>query len=290
MADIRTRHVEANGLSFLIDEAGEGDDVALLLHGFPESRRCWRHQLPILADLGWRGVAPDLRGYGGSSRPSARSDYRMDHLVADAGALFDALGARRRLMIGHDWGGIVAWTFAIRQARPLDGLVILNAPHPAVFNQVIRSSWRQRLRSWYALFFQLPWLPERLLTAKHAFAVAQALRKSAWRAGTFPPDILAHYRASAAEPGAMTAMLSYYRANLRHLGLGPERRVAASTLLIWGERDTALGPELVAPTADHVADLAIHRLPEVSHWVPEEAPEAVNAALSAWLRQRGLGD
>src|SRR5690606_18973941 len=150
--------------------------------------------------------------YGGSSRPQGRAAYRIGHLVADAAALFDALGARRRLLIGHDWGGLVAWAFAIRQARPRDGLVVLNAPPPAVFARVVRSSWRQRLRSWYALFFQLPWLPERLLAAGRARAIGGVLVKSA-APGTFPPDVLARYRAEAAAPGAMTAMLNYYRAN-----------------------------------------------------------------------------
>jgi pimeloyl-ACP methyl ester carboxylesterase len=288
MTDVRTRRLAANGMSFQIDEAGEGDDVALLLHGFPESRRCWGHQLPALASLGWRAVAPDLRGYGGSSRPLGRAAYRMEHLIADAEALFDALGARRRLLIGHDWGGVIAWSFAIRQARQLDGLVILNAPHPAVFHRVIRTSWRQRWCSWYMLFFQLPWLPERMLSANRAAAVARALRKSAKRPDTFPPDIIDHYRHNAAAPGAMTAMLSYYRANLRDLGTGPSAQVAAPTLLLWAEEDVALGQELVAPTAGYVPDLTIHRLPGVSHWVQEEAPAEVNKALAAWLRQRAL--
>src|SRR5690606_31465877 len=122
MTLVRTHSIHANDLQFEVDEAGEGDDVALLLHGFPESRRCWRHQLPMFVQQGWRVVAPDMRGYGGSSRPKERGAYHVDHLVADAAALFDSLGARRPVLIGHDWGGIVAWAFAIRQARPLAGL------------------------------------------------------------------------------------------------------------------------------------------------------------------------
>lgn len=288
MPAIRTRTLEANGLGFTIDEAGAGDDVALLLHGFPESRRCWRHQLPALAALGWRAAAPDMRGYGGSGRPAARSAYRLEHLVADAAGLFDALGAKRRLLIGHDWGGIVAWAFAMRQARPLDGLAIVNAPHPAVFARVIRTGWRQQLRSWYIGAFRLPWLPEQLLAADNARLIGTALERSARRPETFPPEILAHYRDNAAAPGALTAMLDYYRAN-NEIGAtvsGP--RIGVPTLLIWGERDHALGPELVAPTAYHVTDLTVRRLPDVSHWVPEEAPAEVNAALAAWLRERGL--
>jgi len=290
MTLVRTHSIQANDLQFEVDEAGEGEDVALLLHGFPESRRCWRHQLPMFVQQGWRAVAPDMRGYGGSSRPKERGAYHIDHLVADAAALFDSLGARRRLLIGHDWGGIVAWAFAIRQARPLDGLVILNAPHPAVFARVIRTSWRQRLRSWYAAYFQLPWLPEFSLSAGHARKVGRALRQTAQSPKTFPPELLAYYRSNAVAPAAMKAMLDYYRANRRFEDIVRGPGVGAPTLLIWGEQDTALGRELVTPTAEHVPDLTVRRLPGVSHWVQEEAPEAVNAALTEWMRERGLTD
>ena len=180
MTQVLTRRIEGNGQSFVVDEAGGGEDVALLLHGFPECRFSWRHQLPLLADLGWRAIAPDLRGYGQSSRPARRADYEIDQLVDDAAALFEATGARRRLLIGHDWGAIIAWAFAIERRLPLDGLVIMNVPHPAVFARVVRASWRQRQRSWYVAFFQLPGLPEAMMTAGHARAIAGAF-KSAWR-------------------------------------------------------------------------------------------------------------
>jgi pimeloyl-ACP methyl ester carboxylesterase len=284
MADIRTRTITANGLEFLVDEAGEGDRVALLLHGFPESRRCWRHQLPCLAELGWHAVAPDMRGYGGSSRPRGRRAYRIDNLVEDAAALFDALGAKQRLLIGHDWGGMIAWAFAIRRARPLDGMAILNAPHPLAYRKGVRH-WRQRLRSWYVLFFQLPWLPERKLGADHAAGLARALERSARSPDTFPPEVMEQYRDNACQPGALTAMINYYRAN-RDIGAmarGPG--VSAPTLLLWGEQDTALGPELITPSSRYVDDIAIERFPAMSHWLPEEAPGEVNAALAEWLRE-----
>ena len=284
MAEIRTRTVRANGLEFLIDEAGEGDNVALLLHGFPESRLCWRHQLPTLASLGWRAVAPDLRGYGGTSRPLGRQAYRIDHLVEDAAQLFDALGAKRRVLIGHDWGGIIAWAFAIRRARPLDGLAVLNAPHPLAYAKAVRQ-WRQRLRSWYVLFFQLPWLPERLFGANHARRLARALERSARRDGTFPAEVMAHYRDNAAAPGALTAMINYYRANIDLRGMARGPGVNVPTLLLWGERDTALGPELITPSSRYADDIAVQRFPKASHWLPEEAPEQVNAALAEWLRE-----
>ncbi|MGU3536959.1 alpha/beta fold hydrolase [Methylobacterium sp. A54F] len=291
MADtqIRTRSLTANGLRFTVDEAGSGDAVALLLHGFPESRYSWRHQLPHLAGLGWRAVAPDLRGYGDSDRPRERDAYRLEHLVDDAAALFDALGARRRLLVGHDWGAMVAWSLAIARARPLDGLVIMNVPHPAVFRSVLRRSWRQRARSWYVAFFQLPGLPEWALTRNRAAAIAQSFRGMAVDKSAFPPEVLDHYRANALRPGAMTAMLNYYRANagslLRDRASPP---IAEPVLMVWGEEDTALGLELTEGYGPHVADFTLRRLPGVSHWVQQEAPGPVNAALSDWLAARGL--
>lgn len=284
-----TDAITANGLRFAIDTAGEGDAVALCLHGFPEARIAWRAQLPMLAAAGWRAVAPDLRGYGDSDKPRGREAYRIGHLVDDVAALFDALGARRRLLVGHDWGGAVAWAFAIKQARPLDGLVVLNAPHPARFREVLARSWAQRRRSWYMAAFQLPWLPEAAMRAGRGHGVAQAIRSVSTGPGDVPPEALEVYRRNAGRRGAMTAMIDYYRANLAALRRPVEApRITTPTLLVWGEADKALGPELAEGLDPYVADLTIQRLPGVSHWVQQAAPEAVNAAILGWLGARGL--
>ena len=289
MVEITTRRLDANGLSFTVDEAGEGDAVALLLHGFPESRFSWRHQLPALAEAGWRAVAPDLRGYGDSDKPKGREAYRLEHLTADVGALFDALGARRRLLIGHDWGAMVAWTAAIRRVRPLDGLVILNVPHPAVFRQVIARSWAQRRRSWYMAAFQLPVLPELAMTAGRGWLTCRAIAGMAVDKAAFPPQVLDVYRDNAVRPGAMTAMINYYRANAVRPGPEPDWGVINTpTLMIWGEEDKALGLELTEGYEAYVSDFTVERLPGVSHWVQQEAPDAVNARLTAWMAGKGL--
>ena len=285
---ITTRSIVANGITFAIDECGSGDDIALCLHGFPESRHSWRHQLPVFAANGWRAVAPDLRGYGGSSRPGRQADYHIDHLVADAAALFDALGARRRLLVAHDWGAIIAWVFALRRTQALDGLVIMNVPHPAVFRDVLRGSWAQRRKSWYVLFFQLPWLPEALLRANGAQGIARAFTDMAVDKAAFPPSVTDHYRANALQPGALTAMINYYRANFRHLLDEPAQVIDVPTLMIWGEDDAALDIALTDGYGALVSDFRLVRLPGVSHWVQQEAPEAVNRALGDWLGDKGL--
>jgi pimeloyl-ACP methyl ester carboxylesterase len=291
MTDIRTRQIEANGLTFTIDEAGEGDDVALFLHGFPESRRSWRRQLPFVAELGWRAAAPDTRGYGQSSRPAGRAAYRLDNLTADVGALFDALGARRRILIGHDWGGVIAWAAAIQRVRPLNGLVIMNAPHPAVYARLVHRSLKQMMRSWYVLYFQLPWLPELAATAGGARAIERAFVGTAANPDAFSAEDLRAYRDNARQPGAMTAMINYYRANAVALNVADRtlaRCIETPTLLVWGEKDPFLGAELTEMNGPYVDDLTVRRLPGVSHWVQQEAAEEVNAALGAWMAAKGL--
>lgn len=292
MSTITTRTIEANGLSFVIDEAGEGDDVALFLHGFPESKHSWRYQLPLLAKLGWRAVAFDQRGYGDSSRPKGVKAYDLENLMSDAGAVFDALGAKRRLLIAHDWGAIVAWCFAMDRIRDLEGLVIMNVPHPAVFQADIRTNAAQRKKSWYVFFFQIPWVPELALTANGARAIGRAFSEMAIDKSRFSEADLDHYRQNALKPGAATAMVNWYRAGARN-GMkkwAPDTApvIDIPTLMIWGEEDTALGIELTEGYGPYVKDFTLQRLPGVSHWVQQEAPEAVNARLEAWLKEKGL--
>jgi pimeloyl-ACP methyl ester carboxylesterase len=289
--ELGDRFVQANGLRFHVSTceptgAGESGRVALFLHGFPECAFSWRHQLPLLARLGWRAWAPDLRGYGESDRPPRVQDYAIERLLDDVAGLIDASGARETLLVGHDWGGIVAWYFALRRPRPLARLCVMNLPHPATMERALRRG-PQLLRSWYALFFQLPWLPERLLAAKDYRAIRRAFRDMAVDESRFPDEVLDVYRDQAARPGALTAMVHYYRALLR----GGSRRQRAlgyptieiPTLLLWGEEDRALGIETTYGTDRYVADLTLRYLPGVSHWVQQEAPEAVNAMLEAWL-------
>ncbi|MEY2882384.1 MAG: hypothetical protein RL490_108 [Pseudomonadota bacterium] len=284
---ITTRTIAANGLNFVLDEAGTGPDIALCLHGFPESRFSWRHQLPLLADLCWHAVAPDLRGYGDSSRPPHRSDYHIDHLVADVAALFEALegehGKGRRLLVAHDWGAIIAWIFALRNPGVLDGLIIMNVPHPRVFRDVLKTSWAQKRKSWYVAFFQLPWLPEALLGARGAEAIGKAFSDMAVDKSAFPPAVIDHYRANARQPGALTAMVNYYRANFPNILDEPVVLLTVPTLLLWGEEDSALDIALTEGYGPLVDDFTLRRFPGVSHWVQQEAPAAVNAAMRDWL-------
>ncbi len=290
---IRNRWVEANGLRFEVAEAapegGGGGRLALLLHGFPELNFSWRHQMPLLAGMGYRVWAPNQRGYGRSSRPQGIAAYDADQLVADAAALIDASGATEVTLIAHDWGGAIAWHFAIQRARPLARLVVMNCPHPACFARELRT-WKQLKKSWYMFFFQLPWLPEKLLTADDARAVRRAFSESAVDKRRFPRADLDVYARAAQAPGAMTAMINWYRAAARNRTLTSSEAyppIEVPTLLIWGEADVALDIATTAGTEAHVRDFTLRRLPAVSHWVQQEAPEAVNAILEAWLPRSG---
>ena len=282
---IKTAFVNANGLTFEVDQCGTGDKFALLLHGFPESKFSWRYQMPLLARLGYTVWAPNMRGYGKTSRPGEIADYHIDHLVADAAGLIDAAGGKNTLLMAHDWGAIVAWQFAIRKARPLDRLVIMNVPHPACFTREFRS-WAQLRKSWYIFFFQIPWLPERMLSARKGEAVGRAFLDMAVDKSRFPATVTDEYRRSAIEPGAMRAMINYYRAAMRAgtAAMNPQpSTVDVPTLMIWGLEDTALGKATTEGTDAYVKNLTMRYLPGVSHWVQQEAPEKVNAMIEAWL-------
>lgn len=284
---ITTCSLAANGLSFTADCAGTGDTVALLLHGFPECRASWAGQLPALASLGWRAVAPDMRGYGDSSRPRGKAAYRIERLVEDAAALFDALGARRRILIGHDWGGAIAWHAAL-SGVPIDGLVILNAPHPAAFRRALHG-WDQLKRSWYMAFFLLPWLPEKMLTSRNGEALVEGLRR---QSPHLAPELLETIRRNVMVPGAATAMLNYYRANIVRLARADSRPapVDIPTLIVWGEDDAYLVPALASGNEEFARDLTVRRLPGVSHWVQQDAPDAVNGAIAGWAREHDLAE
>jgi len=286
---IHTEFVDANGQRFEVDQCGAGDRLALCLHGFPEHSFSWRYQLPMLAEAGYRAWAPNLRGYGNSSRPEGMAAYSVEDLMADVAGLIDASGCRETVLIAHDWGAIIAWLFATRRIRPLSHLIICNVPHPVPAQRAFRQHLEQLKRSWYMLFFQLPWLPEWLLGRQGARGVGQAIRGSVVNPANFSDEVVDVYVRNADRPGALTAMINYYRALLRGGGARRQARlgypvIETPTLLIWGEDDVALTKETTYGTDEVVQDLTIRYLPRVSHWVQQEAPEIVNPMIAAFLR------
>jgi epoxide hydrolase 4 len=265
LAEVRLHYVEA----------GEGP-LVVLLHGFPEFWYSWRRQIPALARAGFRVVAPDMRGYNLSSRPGAVADYEIERLAADVRDLIHERGERDARLAGHHWGAAVAWAVAMNHPDAVRRLAILNLPHLRRLARGLRGP-RQLRRSWYMLFFQLPWLPERAVAA-HGWAALRRIFEDA-RPGAFTAADVERYVEAWSKPGAIRAMINYYRAALRQNPWRTESRmrpIAAPTLVIFGERDRHLRHELAEPYPADVPNLVrVARLPEASHWVNQDQPEQV---------------
>lgn len=276
-------YAQANGVRLHYVEQGTGP-LVILLHGFPDFWYSWRDQIPALAAAGYRVVAPDLRGYNESERPQGIEAYKIDTLAADVAALVAALGAERATVVGHDWGGLVAWHVAMHHPEIVSSLVIMNAPHPLAFRRELAHNWAQKRRSWYIGFFQLPWLPEAALSFGNQWLLRRVLRKG----GPAHNDTeLAAYVAAFAGHGATTAAINYYRALFRHR---PKRPVTihCPTLLIWGMRDRFLLPVLAVGTEAWVPRLERHEEPRARHWVQHDAAASINARLLAFLSQHAV--
>jgi pimeloyl-ACP methyl ester carboxylesterase len=275
-----------NGITLHCVEAGPEDGpLVVLLHGFPEFWWGWRHQIAPLAEAGFRVVVPDQRGYNLSDKPEGRRSYHLDTLARDVIALADALGRRTFHLVGHDWGGLVAWWTAACYPDRVSRLVPVNAPHPAVARPYMLSHPSQALRSSYIGFFQIPRLPERILSAADHRGLKQSLRGTS-RPGTFSDEDLAHYREAWSKPGAVTAMLNWYRALPSFsAGEASQSRLSLPVLVIWGVRDRFLEKGLAEASLASCDSGEALWIESGSHWVHLEEAEAVSSALVKFLRQ-----
>lgn len=270
-----TRHV--NGVDLHVVEAGpKHGPLVILLHGFPDFWWGWRRQIEPLIEQGFFVVLPDQRGYNLSDKPLGVDAYNVDALAADVVGLADIYGRFVFRLVGHDWGGIVAWWTAVRFPARVERLIILNAPHPDVWNLLGRHRLRQALRSAYVGFFQFPRLPEALLKARNFALLRLSLTRTS-RPSTFTPEDIARYVQAWAQPGALTAMLNYYRA-LRHKPKGPPRRVRSATLVIWGTRDIFLEQAVAQASLDLCDRGESFFLDTATHWVHLEEAKTVNTA------------
>ena len=289
-SSVRHGYAQVGDVRLHYAECGEGEHLVILLHGFPECWYSWRRQLPALGRR-FRVVAPDMRGYNLSDKPPRVEDYRITKLVDDVTGLVRHLGAERASIVGHDWGAAVAWAVAERHPEYVRKLAALQVPPGHVWAKNI--TLRQLLRSWYMFFFQLPKLPEWMVSRDDFAGLDRMFRRTA-RPGTFADDDIAVYKASMREPGALTGAINYYRANLwsrlRQTRLTDAERAAlrvrVPTLFIYGERDFAIVPETVRGVGDAVdAPYREVRLPQANHWVQQEYPAEVNAALDSFLEE-----
>ena len=278
-------YVRTKDITLHVVQAGPPEGRPLiLLHGFPEFWYGWRHQIPFFAAGGYRVWAPDQRGYNLRDKPPRIRDYNLDLLAADVAGLVTATGHERVLLAGHDWGAAVAWWVAIKYPELVEKLVILNVPHPIALYRYAKRSWQQRLRSLYIAFFQLPYLPERLLTADDSEVTTEMLKATS-REGSFSPAELRQYQRAWLRPRAMTSMLDWYRAMLRtKTERLPSLRVTVPTRIIWGVHDVAFSRELAPLSLEMVDDGDLMLLEEATHWVQHDEPHRVNELLLEFFR------
>ena len=248
----------------------------MLLHGFPEFWYGWRKQIPALVEAGCRVILPDQRGYNLSDKPKGVKNYDVYTLADDIIGLINALGYEKVNLVGHDWGAIVAWTLANKYPERLQRLSIMNVPHPAVMQKFLYRDFEQIRRSWYVFFFQLPWLPEAGMKRDNWRGAEYALRGSG-KIHTFTNEDIEKYKEAWSQPGAMTAMINWYRAIVRYQPASPkDPRIKVPTLMMWGMKDFALSHRMARPSMDYCDEGNLILFPEATHWVQHDAAEEVN--------------
>jgi len=276
--------IKTNGIQLHTVMAGPQSGVpVLMLHGFPETWRSWIRQFPALVNEGCRVVAPDQGGYNLSDKPKGIKSYGIDTLADDILGLIDALEYEKVNLVGHDWGANVAWRLANRHPERLHKLCIMNVPHPAVMKKFLQRDFEQMRRSWYAMFFQLPWLPEAILQNHDWHRAVRSLCATS-KPGSFTDEDIAKYKEAWSQPDAMTSMLNWYRAAVQYQAAIPDDpRIKVPTLMMWGMKDSALTHRMARPSMDYVDEGNLILFPEATHWVQRDAADEVNHYLIDFL-------
>jgi pimeloyl-ACP methyl ester carboxylesterase len=280
---MQQRYDEVNGIQLNVIYEGEGNEqLIIFLHGFPEFNLAWHKQLPFFANNGFYALAPDQRGYNLSSKPKGVKPYILDNLVADIAGWIKQLTSKKIILVGHDWGGGVAWALAIKHPELLHKLVILNMPHLALMKKHLRSNVKQMFKSWYAAFFQLPVLPELVCRIWNFKFLASSLVCTSNK-GTFTREQLEIYKQAWKKPYALTAMLNWYRAFKYDL-FKTYHDVSVPTLLIWGKKDATLSVEMATDSVKKCTNGKLVILDDATHWLHHEKPDEVNRLILEFVR------
>jgi len=286
---IRHDYARLDGVRLHYAECGRANDLVILLHGFPEFWYSWRNQLPVLGGR-YHAVAPDMRGYNLSDKPPRVEDYRIDLLVEDVIGLIHHLGSSKAAVVGHDWGGGVAWAVAQKYPQHVSKLAVLQVPPAAAWRA--NMTLRQLRRSWYMFFFQLPRVPEWSMRRNNFAGLDRVFKDTVARKGSFSDGDIELYKEAMRRPGALTAAINYYRANVRRVmfrqrnenSTKRDGRIRVPTLFIFGEQDFAIMPETVRGVGNYVAaPYREVRIPDSGHWVQNEAVDEVNSVLIDFL-------
>jgi pimeloyl-ACP methyl ester carboxylesterase len=285
--ELEHSYIATNGIRLHVVQAGPKSGIpVVLLHGFPEFYYGWSKQIPALVEAGCRVIVPDQRGYNLSEKPKGIKNYRVDELVKDIIGLIDALDYEKVNLVGHDWGAVIAWTLANQHPDRLQRLGIMNVPHPAVMRRFLLRDLEQIRRSWYVFLFQLPWIPEMGMKQNNWRGAVSALRGSG-KIHTFTNEDIKKYKEAWSQPGAMTAMINWYRAVMRYQPqMIDDSRIKVPTLMMWGMKDVALTHRLARPSMDYVEEGNLIFFPEATHWVQHDAAEEVNHYLIDFLFDR----
>ncbi len=282
MEGVDHHNTTIDGLRFHYVTAGPTSGVpVVLLHGFPDFWFGWRHQIPALADAGFRVIVPDQRGYNLTDRPKSTRKYDLDRLAQDIVDLMAHEGHDAFHVVGHDWGGGIAWRIAVQHVERVRSLAVLNCPHPSDLAKAIRTDRVQRRMSWYMFVFQLPWLPELAMRRNQFDLLATAVWGHAPDA--LSDDDKARYREAWSRPGVARAMLNWYRAAARRKPAPwRTREVNVRTLQLFGVDDKYLDVRFAEKSQERCASGRLERLP-ATHWVQHDQHDAVNTALISWL-------
>ncbi|NUM48327.1 MAG: alpha/beta hydrolase [Anaerolineales bacterium] len=280
--------INTNGITLHVAQDGpETGELIILLHGFPEFWYGWRRQIPALAGAGYRVWVPDQRGYNESDKPQGIAAYAIDKLSADVIGLMDAAGVEKATVVGHDWGAAVAWWTAMTYPDRVAKLIVLNVPHGSVMQAFLRKNLGQLWKSWYIFFFQIPWLPEKLMGLNHWQAAARGLAGSS-RPGTFSEADLAQYRQAWSQPKAFTSMINWYRALIQKPPQTPANmRIHVPTLVLWGAQDKFLSREMAQESMAYCDDGQLVYFEEATHWVQHEEVTKVNELILHFLIHQG---
>jgi pimeloyl-ACP methyl ester carboxylesterase len=273
-------HIYNGPIGLETRHAGPTDgEVVIMLHGFPECWNTWKHQLPVLAEAGYRVYAPNMRGYGLSSKPDGVDAYHVDQLIKDVDAIRRHSGAKKIHLAGHDWGAIVAWWYALNKPEHLASLSILNVPHPTAFLKVLKSKPSQLLKSWYIFYFQLPFLPELTVPFKQFFffrnVLARTSNKGSYEQSDYD-ELLKHWKT----PGSLKAMINYYRSAIRSQPKPPNgNTIDTPTQILWGERDLALSLDMAYLSEKYLTNGSLTTYPDATHWLAHDKPDEINQRL-----------
>jgi pimeloyl-ACP methyl ester carboxylesterase len=288
MENRKSVYIKSNGIRFHCLTAGDGP-LCLCLHGFPDTRRAWRHQMGLLARA-YQVVVPDMRGYGETDAPREVNAYRLPVLIEDVRGLIEAFGHQEAVLVSHDWGGVVAIHFAQTYPATITRLVVSNAPHLGDYADLIfrKRRLRQIVKIWYVVLNQMPFLSETLLAMRDFWLLEKIVRFYARRPEALTPEVMAEWKDILRISG-LRGGVNYYRASFwspvdYFRNRLPNAQIQCPVQVIWGENDRSLEPELVQMLAIHVSGpFSVHFVKNCGHWVPQEAPEEFNAVLAEFL-------